>query len=148
MNKKVALMLSIVIAFVSIIFVSTFGLMPENLLQDVKMQELFFDREVDSVTGEKTIVKNFKANDNTIDIYAMVVYAPLDATNIVIQYTTDQPKEKVAISSTGILTIYDLTLNSFNVYIRSTDGSNLEDTLTIKKPDSNESHFGDDWEWG
>lgn len=148
MNKKVAFLLAVIIAFVGVVFVSTFGLMPENLLQDVKMQELYFDMDAHPTTGAKIITMNFKANNNTIDIYGMVVYAPLNTTNVTIQFTSDQPKEKVAISSTGILTIYDLTLNSFNVYIHSTDGSNLHDTLTIKKPDSNESHFGDDWEWG
>lgn len=150
MNKKVSLILAIFVALVSIVFVSTFGLLPEDLRTKIKMETLYFkDDEIKILdNGSKILTRNFKANDNTVDLYSMIVYGPLDATNIVLEYSTDQPKDKVAVSSTGILTIYDLSLMSFNVYVRSTDSSNLEDKLTIKKPESNESNFDDDWVWG
>lgn len=147
MNKKVSLMLAIFVALVSIVFVSTFGLVPEDLRDNVKMETLYFDIEVNS-KGAKVLTMNFKANNNTIDLYSMIVYGPNETTNIVLQYSTNMSKDRVAVSSTGMLTIYDLSLMSFNVYVKSTDGSNLEDKLTIKKPDSNESTFGDDWVWG
>lgn len=147
MNKKVSLILAIFIAFVGILMVSILGLLPEDLRPNVKMQELYFDITPNS-KGAKVLEKNFKANDNTVDLYSITIYAPIETTNIVVRYSTDQPLEKVAVSSTGILTIYDLKLNSFNVFVESTDGSNLKDKLTIKKPESNETIFGDDWEWG
>lgn len=147
MNKKVSLILAIFIAFVGILLVSVLGLLPEDLRDNVKMQELFFDITPNN-KGAKVLEKNFKANDNTVDLYSITIYAPLETTNIIVRYSTDQPLDKVAVSSTGILTIYDLKLSAFNVFVESTDGSNLKDKLTIKKPESNETIFGDDWEWG
>lgn len=147
MNKKVSLILALFVALVSIVLVSTFGLLPEDLRDNTKMEQLYFEVEPNS-NGAKVYVMNFKANNNTLNLYDIIVYLPYETTNIVLQYSTDQPKEKVVVSSTGILTIYDLKLKSFNVFVRSTDGSNLEDKLTIKKPESNESNFGDDFIWG
>ena len=133
MNKKVSLILAIFIAFVGILLVSVLGLLPEDLRDNVKMQELFFDITPNN-KGAKVLEKNFKANDNTVDLYSITIYAPLETTNIIVRYSTDQPLDKVAVSSTGILTIYDLKLSAFNVFVESTDGSNLKDKLTIKKP--------------
>ncbi|MBQ9786133.1 MAG: hypothetical protein IJW25_01550 [Clostridia bacterium] len=147
MNKKVSLILAIFVALVSIVLVSTFGLIPEDLRENTKMEQLYFNLEPNA-NGAKVLVMNFKANNNTVNLYDMIVYLPYETTNITLQYTTDQAKGKVVVSSTGILTIYDLSLKSFNVYVKSTDGSNLEDKLTIKKPESNESNFGDDFIWG
>ena len=148
MNKKVSLIVAIFVALVSIVFVSIFGLLPEDLRPNIKVESLYFDIEANS-SGSKVLTMNFKANNNTINLDSMVKYGPLDATNVVFQYSTDQPKDKVVVTSTGILTIYDLSLMSFTVTIKTTDSSNISDSLVIKKPDSNESNFGDDdWEWG
>ena len=128
-------------ALFGIILVSTFGLVPEDLRENVKMQELYFT--------EKVITKNFKSNDNTIDLYEKIVYAPNNTTNIKLQFSTDKPSDKVSISSSGLLTIYDLSITSIVVTVKSTDSSNLSAKITIKKPSNNESNFNDDnWQWG
>ena len=141
MNKKTSLIIAIFMALFGIILVSTFGLVPEDLRENVKMQELYFT--------EKVITKNFKSNDNTIDLYEKIVYAPNNTTNIKLQFSTDKPSDKVSISSSGLLTIYDLSITSIVVTVKSTDSSNLSAKITIKKPSNNESNFNDDnWQWG
>ncbi len=141
MNKKTSLIIAIFMALFGIILVSTFGLVPEDLRENVKMQELYFT--------EKVITKNFKANDNTINLYDKIVYAPNNTTNIKLQFSTDKPSDKVSISSSGLLTIYDLSITSIVVTVKSTDSSNLSAKITIKKPSNNESNFNDDnWQWG
>ena len=59
--------------------------------------------------------------------------------------TTYQLSKLCPVSSTGLVTIYDLKLSAFNVFVESKDGTNLKDKVTIKKPESNESNFGDDF---
>lgn len=147
MNKKVALIFAIAVAFFSIVLVSSFGLLPEDLRKNVVMTDLTFNIEKDK-DGEKCIEMNFKANNNTVNLYQYVVYAPFDTTNVTLQFYSDQSTQKVAISSTGMVTIYDLSLNSFIVSVASTDGSNLIDKIVIKKPSSNVADFEEDWEWG
>ena len=56
MNKKTSLIVAVVMALLGIILVSTFGLLPEDLRENVKMQELYFT--------EKVITKT--KNDNNI----------------------------------------------------------------------------------
>lgn len=151
MNKKIAFFLSVAIALLSIVLVSTFGLLPEDLRPHIPMTNLSFDIPLtknSDGTYTKYIVMNFKANNNTIDLSEKIKYLPFDATNLTLQYFTDQSTDKVAVSATGILTIYELSLNSFVVSVKSTDGSNLTDNIVIKKPSSNETTFDDDWEWG
>lgn len=139
MNKKTSLVVAIFMALLGIILVSTFGLVPENLRDNVKMEQLYFT--------EKVITKNFKNNDNTINLYEKVVYAPNDTTNVRLQFSTDKPADKVSVSSTGIVTIYDTGITSFTVTVKSTDGTNLSSKITIKKPSNNETDLGDDF-WG
>ena len=139
MNKKTSLVAAIFMALLGIILVSTFGLVPENLRENVKMEQLYFT--------EKVITKNFKNNDNTINLYEKVVYAPNDTTNVRLQFSTDKPADKVSVSSTGIVTIYDTGITSFTVTVKSTDGTNLSSKITIKKPSNNETDLGDDF-WG
>lgn len=152
MNKKVALILAIAISLIGIVFVSTFGLIPESLRIKIKMEKLYFDitPTMNSVTNEqeKTIEMNFKANNNTINLYEYVCILPLDTTDISLQYSTDQATQKIAVSSTGLLTIYDLTIKSFEVTVKSLDGSELKDKLIVRKPSENQQDFGDEWEWG
>lgn len=141
MNKKTSLIVAVVMALLGIILVSTFGLLPEDLRENVKMQELYFT--------EKVITKNFKANDNTINLYDKVVYAPNNTTNVRLQFSTDKPNDKVTISSSGLLTVYDLSVTTIIVTVKSTDNSNLSAKITIKKPSNNESNYNDEnWEWG
>ena len=141
MNKKTSLIVSVFMALLGIILVSIFGLVPEDLRENVKMEQLYFT--------ETSITKNFKADDNTINLYEKIVYAPNDTTNIRLQFSTDKPKDKVSVSSSGIVTIYDLQITAFTVTVSSTDGTNLKSTSTIKKPSNNESDFNDDnWTWG
>lgn len=141
MNKKTSLIVSVFMALLGIILVSTFGLVPENLRENIKMEQLYFT--------ETVITKNFKANDNTINLYEKVVYAPNDTTNVMLQFSTDKPVDKVSISSSGLVTVYDLGITSFTVTVKSTDNSNLTAKITIKKPSNNESNYDDEnWEWG
>lgn len=147
MNKKVSLILAIFVALVSIVFVSTFGLLPEDLRNNVKMNTLYFDIEPNG-KGAKVYIMNFKANNNTIDVYSMVKFGPNETTDVSLTFTTNVPKEEVAISSTGIVTIYNLSISSFTITVKSNDGSNLQDKLTISRPTSDDSFFDDDWVWG
>lgn len=141
MNKKTSLIVAVFMALLGIILVSTFGLVPENLRENIKMEQLYFT--------ESVITKNFKANDNTINLYEKVVYAPNDTTNVMLQFSTDKPADKVSVSSSGIVTVYDLGITSFTVTVKSTDNSNLTAKITIKKPSNNESNYDDEnWEWG
>ena len=147
MNKKVSLIVAVFVALVSIVFVSVFGLLPEDLRDNVKMTSLEFDIAKNK-DGVKVYTMNFKANNNTVDVYSMVKFGPAHTTNVALTFSANVPKEEVTVSSTGIVTIYNLSLMSFTITVSSKDGSNLSDKLTISKPTSDDSYFDDDWVWG
>ncbi|MDD3831106.1 MAG: hypothetical protein PHW00_00340 [Clostridia bacterium] len=134
MNKKLILIIALMVSVVSVILVSVYGKVADGGIPTVRVSEMFFDQTkgitIDSTGITKTLDLRSNEYQNEevktwLSIEEYITLNPSNATITDIKYSIDVGAEYATITQTGLLTVYSLD-KDITVTIRSADTAFLK----------------------
>ena len=154
MSKKISLIIAIVVALLGVVVTSIFGQVPVYLRPKILLEEISFESEDIIINNVGNKIYNIKIDEDnmSVDVFSMVTYKPLNATDKTVAFALDCGKDIAVISPTGFLTFKSKAIKEFDtitVTITSQDTSMLTDKLLIKNANKkySDSNSFEDFEW-
>ncbi len=126
MNKKIVVIVVIVECVLAILLVSFLGKAIESAMKDVYCKEVCFTNENGEKLNGDPIMIELTDSNMSYQLYWRV--EAKNTTKKEVEFISSKP-DTVIVDATGIVTFFDVT--DVTVTIRSTDGSNKSDTVTL-----------------
>ncbi len=126
MNKKIVVIVVIVECILAILLVSFLGKAIENATKDVYCKEIYFTNKNGEKLNADSIMIELTDTNMNYQLYWQV--EPNNTTNKNVEFISSKP-DSVIVDATGLVTFFEVT--DVTITIRSTDGSNKSDTITL-----------------